>query len=272
MSRIPGLSFSLKLARISAGLTVQQVADAVGVSQQAISKWEREVGGAAPKAERLSELAQLYGTTTEELLSKALSIANSNAHLSSGDRYLQTSPLRMPEMSSSEEASAQAYADLFGRYSKLADDSAGLLRVFESVADCAQGMRASLDEYDRSSPSASDALRAYQEFSARLEIVFFYSLGVARKKPISERSLQRADTVAVLNQVVFSAGLQPPPRRPVLAIEHPDQWLKALGLASREQDLEGTEFIFKFGLFDRAELRDERNQLVTFFERRLLSD
>ena len=272
MSRIPGLSLSLKLARISAGLTVQQVADAVGVSQQAISKWERESGGAAPKAERLSELAQLYGTTTDELLSKALNIANSNAHLASGDRYLQTSPLRMPEMSSSDEATAQAYADLFGRYSKLADDSAGLLLLFESVADCAQGMRAALDEYGRSSPAASDALRAYQEFSARLEVVFFYALGIARKKPISEQSMRRADTVAVLNQVVFSAGLKPPSSRPVLRIEHSDQWLKALGLSSRERDLEGTEVLFKFGLFDRAELRDEANRLLAFFDRRVLSD
>lgn len=52
--------------RRKAGLTQQQVADRLGVSYQAVSKWE--TGVACPNVELLPDLAALLGVTTDELL------------------------------------------------------------------------------------------------------------------------------------------------------------------------------------------------------------
>ena len=51
------------------GLTQQQVADALKVSFQAVSKWEN--GTAYPSIELLYSLSLLYGTTTDEILGAA---------------------------------------------------------------------------------------------------------------------------------------------------------------------------------------------------------
>lgn len=55
-----------KSARIAAGLTVQQVIKALGVSDAAVYMWE--TGQQRPRASRLPEIARLYGCTVDELL------------------------------------------------------------------------------------------------------------------------------------------------------------------------------------------------------------
>lgn len=57
---------SFKEARIAAGLTVQQVMKALGVSDATVYFWETGVN--TPKTSRLLEIAKLYGTTVDELL------------------------------------------------------------------------------------------------------------------------------------------------------------------------------------------------------------
>lgn len=54
-------------ARIAAGLTVAQVVKALGVSDASVYMWE--TGETRPKGSRLPEVAQLYNTTVDELLS-----------------------------------------------------------------------------------------------------------------------------------------------------------------------------------------------------------
>jgi transcriptional regulator with XRE-family HTH domain len=48
------------------GFPQKSVAAELGVSQQAITKWE--TGKSLPRADRLMELAKLYGCTIDELL------------------------------------------------------------------------------------------------------------------------------------------------------------------------------------------------------------
>lgn len=56
----------LKKARINANLTVLQAAELLNVSDSAIYMWEN--GIIKPKTSRLSEIANLYGVTIDELL------------------------------------------------------------------------------------------------------------------------------------------------------------------------------------------------------------
>ena len=58
----------LKENRIRCKMTQEFVAEAIGVSRQAVSKWEN--GSADPSTSNLIALANLYGVSAEELLKK----------------------------------------------------------------------------------------------------------------------------------------------------------------------------------------------------------
>ena len=55
--------------RKQAGLSQEALAARLGVSRQAVSKWEQ--GRAAPSTANLLALAKLYGACAEELLQEA---------------------------------------------------------------------------------------------------------------------------------------------------------------------------------------------------------
>lgn len=56
----------IKEHRKNAGLSQDMVAELVGVSRQAVTKWEAEQS--APSTENLIRLAQIFGTTVEQLI------------------------------------------------------------------------------------------------------------------------------------------------------------------------------------------------------------
>lgn len=58
---------SFRDARIKAGLSVSQVMDKLSVSDAAVYQWE--TGVTMPTAKRLIEIAKLYSTTVDDLLS-----------------------------------------------------------------------------------------------------------------------------------------------------------------------------------------------------------
>lgn len=60
------LGQNLRAARLSRGLTQGQLAVRLGVTRQAISKWER--GQSQPDLDNLRQLAEVYGCTVDELL------------------------------------------------------------------------------------------------------------------------------------------------------------------------------------------------------------
>ena len=69
----PGQAGSLgetrKARRTSRGFTQEYVAEALGVSRQAVSKWEN--GTSEPSTANLMALARLYGLSVDELLAQA---------------------------------------------------------------------------------------------------------------------------------------------------------------------------------------------------------
>jgi len=60
------LSEALRENRIRCKMTQEFVAESLGVSRQAVSKWE--TGASDPSTSNLCELAKLYGVPVEELL------------------------------------------------------------------------------------------------------------------------------------------------------------------------------------------------------------
>ena len=59
----------LKAHRTRCKMTQEFVAEAIGVSRQAVSKWES--GASDPSTSNLLALAKLYGVSAEELLREA---------------------------------------------------------------------------------------------------------------------------------------------------------------------------------------------------------
>lgn len=58
----------LKMHRTSCNMTQEFVAESLGVSRQAVSKWEN--GTSDPSTSNLLALARLYGVSVEEILNK----------------------------------------------------------------------------------------------------------------------------------------------------------------------------------------------------------
>ena len=56
----------IKACRQSAGMSQEKVAELVGVSRQAVTKWE--VNQSAPNTENLFKLAEIFGITVDMLL------------------------------------------------------------------------------------------------------------------------------------------------------------------------------------------------------------
>lgn len=61
-----GIGEFLSILRKSKGLTQQEVADALGVSNKTVSSWE--TGASCPDIGMLPAIAELFGVTCDELL------------------------------------------------------------------------------------------------------------------------------------------------------------------------------------------------------------
>ena len=77
------LNERIKDCRLKAGLTQEQVAEAMDVSRQAVTKWEN--GKSAPSTEKLFKLAELFGTTVDLMLPDR---ENNQADQKAKKRYL----------------------------------------------------------------------------------------------------------------------------------------------------------------------------------------
>ena len=67
--QVKSLGEALKARRTQRGFTQEYVAEALGVSRQAVSKWEN--GSSEPSTANLMALAKLYGLSVDELLHRA---------------------------------------------------------------------------------------------------------------------------------------------------------------------------------------------------------
>ena len=57
---------NLKMYRVKAGMTQEEIAEKLGVSRQAVAKWER--GDSLPDIESCIKLSELFGTTVDMLV------------------------------------------------------------------------------------------------------------------------------------------------------------------------------------------------------------
>ena len=60
---------ALKKLRLRSGMTQQELAEKLHVTQGAVSQWEH--GGSYPTARKLPEIARLFECTVDELLHEA---------------------------------------------------------------------------------------------------------------------------------------------------------------------------------------------------------
>lgn len=63
---MPDLPSPIRAARIAAGMTQQQLADALGVAQQSVTRWE--TGEREPRVSTLKRIAAVLGCDLSALL------------------------------------------------------------------------------------------------------------------------------------------------------------------------------------------------------------
>ena len=59
-------TFTLKAARVNAGLTQKKAAEKLGISNKTLSRWEK--GKGVPDCLQVSALCELYGRTYDEII------------------------------------------------------------------------------------------------------------------------------------------------------------------------------------------------------------
>ena len=84
-----GIAQRLAARRKQAGLSQEALADKLGVSRQAVSKWER--AESLPDTDNLIALAALYGLTLDELLWREAAESGENDGVDEGDDYAHVS-------------------------------------------------------------------------------------------------------------------------------------------------------------------------------------
>lgn len=60
------MAWSIKAARVNAGYTQKQAAQALGVSETTVIKWEK--GTSVPLADKFVEMCRLYNVPMDEIL------------------------------------------------------------------------------------------------------------------------------------------------------------------------------------------------------------
>lgn len=80
------ISDKLFALRRRAGMSQQEVAAAIGVSRQTVSKWEQNQG--APALDKAAELARLYGVSLNDLASDEVDVVSSAGTRAQSDLHV----------------------------------------------------------------------------------------------------------------------------------------------------------------------------------------
>lgn len=269
MSKVPGLPRTLKLTRVAAGMSAQQVAEALGVSQQAVSKWERDNSGSSPNDARLDQLAQLYGTTKDALLSRAAHLSQASTSGGSGvllGPFVPTRQVRDYLATVAKPTTTEPHSPPL-HMSADVEQAERVAELWASAHDCLKGMGETLARVRDTLPEA-DALLAHKELVARADIMFDYTARLARRKPISVQTVERVQSVSVINQILFAEWAEPNGERLALSAEEQNSWIDKFSLGHRRASLVGMRVVFDHPTHGIAELRDEENRLASYFDRR----
>lgn len=78
---VTGMTFAekLKSLRKQAGISQEQLAEKIGVSRQAVTKWETEAG--TPDIENIKSISSLFDISIDELLSNGKAIQKNSKYL-----------------------------------------------------------------------------------------------------------------------------------------------------------------------------------------------
>lgn len=154
------------------GMTQMQLADALGISYQAVSNWER--GLSMPDISKLPELAELFGTSIDELLGRRCPVIE-QAAAGRLDEHLQTTAVTVQEAAEAapflppEQAEALAAHAIDAAATESAIALADLLPFMSTTqVDALLHKRLSTNDYAPLLPFCSNsAIEA--AFQARLE-------------------------------------------------------------------------------------------------------
>lgn len=142
------LSEKILFCRKRAGLSQEALAEKIGISRQAISKWE--TGEAVPEITKLLLLSQTFGVTTDWLLSEDFSEADFD--LSATEESSETperSPSQIEEIPGVIGAILKRFGWLFGVYVAVVGFGMFMMGILASSAS-----RSMMNDFGATFPSA----------------------------------------------------------------------------------------------------------------------
>ena len=78
--------------RVAANISQEQLAEKISVSRQSVSKWE--MGQALPQIDKVLQLCELFGVSTDELLHDKISLPPAKSNAPRKNKYFGTDGFR----------------------------------------------------------------------------------------------------------------------------------------------------------------------------------
>ena len=165
------ISTTIKEMRVERGWSQEQLAEKLGVSRQAVTKWE--TGAGAPDIENLAALARIFGVSMDELVFGAAGTSDA----SDLDRYVSMTAVDMPcekhydiEVGCAHAVTLRAAQSEKVTVRLAADSIADLERAFKVVLDTAGK---NFDIFVTSTGIVADSL-ARKELDVTIELPAVY--------------------------------------------------------------------------------------------------
>ena len=139
------LSEKILFCRKRAGLSQEALAEKIGISRQAISKWE--TGEAVPEINKLILLSETFGVTTDWLLSEDFSEAD--YQLGDLEEPLDRAPSQIEEIPGVIGTILKRFGWLFGVYVAVVGFGMLIMGILASIAS-----RSMINDFEATFPSA----------------------------------------------------------------------------------------------------------------------
>lgn len=189
---------NIKLLRKAKGITQEELADAVHVSFQAVSKWEN---GGAPDIETLPVLANFFGVSIDELMGfKLNALTNKERFIKfmADTGVLKTGSFNLHGYQSGYYVDSERFTTN-AQYARLGEFFADCIRENNLVFDCIVGMA-----YHGISLSVATALALYNKYGITVNYCHDRKAEDSRGRGICGHTLEDGERVIIVDDLINS--------------------------------------------------------------------
>lgn len=189
---------NIKLLRKAKGVTQEELAEAVHVSFQAVSKWEN---GGAPDIDTLPALANFFGVSIDELLGFKLNALTSRerfVRLMADAGVLKIGSFNLHGYETGYYVESERFTTN-AQYARLGEYFADCIRENNLVFDCIVGMA-----YHGISLSVATALALYNKYGVTVNYCHDRKTPDSRGRKVCGHTLEDGERVIIVDDLINS--------------------------------------------------------------------